>query len=248
MTVAPASAGILLDLFGHGESVHLRHLRVEHDEGKGRVRPTLRSCMAATPAGPLSASTGFMSHRPSVASRICRLTALSSTTRTGMSRRCVNLRVPGALPRPPTVLKIERHREVERAALPGLALQPDASAQQRDEVRRNRETEAGASILACRRAVGLDERLEDRLLLLLRHADAGIRHAEPEDGVAVGLRLGLDGQHDLAVLGELDGVPDEIRDDLAQSAGVAHAGRSARRAGCHRPAPVPSRAPAWPAV
>ena len=91
-----------------------------------------------------------------------------------------HLRVPGPRLGRRRLLKIERHGEVERAALAGLALQPDASAQQRDEVRRNRETQAGASILARRRAVGLDERLEDRLLLLLRHADAGIRHAEPQ--------------------------------------------------------------------
>ena len=41
---------------------------------------------------------------------------------------------------------------------------------------------------------------------------------------SVGLRLGFDGQHHLAVLGELDGVPHEIRDDLAQAAGVADQG------------------------
>ena len=139
--------------------------------------------MAATPARPLSASMGFISQRLSVASRIRRLTALSSTTRTGMSWRCVICASLAARLRRRRLLQIERHGEVERAALAGLALQPDASAQQRDEVRRNRETQAGASILARRRAVSLDERLEDRLLLLLRHADAGIRHAEPQDGV-----------------------------------------------------------------
>ena len=51
-----------------------------------------------------------------------------------------------------------------------------------------------------------------------------VRHAELQHGVMVGLRLGFDGQHDFAALGELDGVADEIHDDLAQPAGVAHQG------------------------
>ena len=44
------------------------------------------------------------------------------------------------------------------------------------------------------------------------------------------MRLGFDGQHHLAVLGELDGVADEIHDHLAQAAGVAdHGGRHVGR-------------------
>ena len=58
----------------------------------------------------------------------------------------------------------------------------------------------------------------------LRHADAAVRHAEPQDGVTVCLRLGYDGHHHFAVFRELDGVPDEIRDDLAKAVGVAHQG------------------------
>ena len=62
------------------------------------------------------------------------------------------------------------------------------------------------------------------------------------------LRLGFDGQHHLAVLGELDGVADEIRDDLAQAAGVAH--QRGRHVGLDVADQFQSfaGAPAWPAA
>ena len=65
---------------------------------------------------------------------------------------------------------------------------------------------------------------------------------------SVGLRLGFDGQDHLTVLGELDGVPDEIRDDLAQAAGVADQG--GRHVGTDVVGQLQSlqREPAWPAV
>ena len=47
--------------------------------------------------------------------------------------------------------------------------------------RRDREAEAGAAVLAARRAVGLLERLEDQPLLVLRDADAGIGDRERDD-------------------------------------------------------------------
>ena len=57
-------------------------------------------------------------------------------------------------------------------------------------------------------------------LLLRRHADAGVRHAEPQIGVtSVAARL-RPSDH-LAVLGELDGVADQVHDHLAQPAGIA---------------------------
>ena len=58
-----------------------------------------------------------MSHRLSVVSSSRRLTALSSTTRTGMSCRRLSAVARGRDCRR-RLLKVERHREMERAALP----------------------------------------------------------------------------------------------------------------------------------
>jgi hypothetical protein len=128
--------------------------------------------------------------------------------------------------RPPN---LERHREMERAALAGLTLEPEAAAQQCDEARRNRQTQAGSAIVARRRAVGLHEGLEDRRLLFSRDTDPRIRHAEAYGGVAVGMRLGLDGQDDFAMMREFDGVPDEIREDSAARRFAKHDRRFAER-------------------
>ena len=53
--------------------------------------------------------------------------------------------------------------------------------------------------------------------------------------------------HDLAPLGELDGVADQVDEDLPQPAGVADQRVRARRRRRGRPAPGPSRGPAGPA-
>ena len=52
----------------------------------------------------------------------------------------------------------EPRGEVERAALAGLALDPDPAAHQLDQLRRDGQPQAGAAVLARRRAVGLGER------------------------------------------------------------------------------------------
>src|SRR2546422_11384763 len=64
-------------------------------------------------------------------------------------------------------------RERERRSAPHLALPPQATAVELDELSRQREAETGALTLA-RGVAHLAELLEDRLLVLWRDADPGV--------------------------------------------------------------------------
>ena len=116
---------------------------------------------------------GFMPQFLSISSRMRRFVALSSTTRTGRRVQVGGPASPAAGGRG-LGLDVEPGGEVERAAPPGLALDPDPPAHQLDQPGRDRQAQPGAAVLAGRRAVGLVERLEDRPLLLGRDADAGV--------------------------------------------------------------------------
>src|SRR6266550_8833414 len=64
--------------------------------------------------------------------------------------------------------------EVERAALPDFAIDPDAAAVQCDKTLGNGEAETRAAVPPRRGAVGLAELVEDVGLRLRRDADAGV--------------------------------------------------------------------------
>src|SRR6185503_12887331 len=114
----------------------------------------------------------------------------------------------------------------EGRPLAGRALDLDPPAHELDEPLRDGEAEPGPAVAAGHRPVGLDEGLEEPALRLGGDPDAGVAHLDPHDGgrVRAGRALaGLepDADLDLAAVGELDGVPDEVRQDLAKAPGVA---------------------------
>ena len=137
---------------------------------------------------------------------------------------------------------------MERTALVRFALHPEATAHQGDQPRRDGQPQAGAAILAGRRAIGLLEGVEDRLLSIRRNADARIAHGEMQlcpwsvvrrplpilraflSAVRLPLQRATDHgprttnnvQNHLAGPGELDGVADEVDDDLTQAYRIAH--------------------------
>ena len=122
--------------------------------------------------------------------------------------------------------------EPERAADAGLALQPDLAAHQLDEASADHEPEARSPEAPRRRRVGLAEGLEQAALHVRRDPDSGVAdlHLEIE-------RVGLRRRHrhrrdDLAALRELDGVADQVREDLTEAAGVA--AQRSRHPGIHR--------------
>jgi hypothetical protein len=106
--------------------------------------------------------------------------------------------------------------EREGRALAGRGLDPDATAVHLDDAPGDGQAETGAPLRARRRAVDLLELLEDPLLVGLGDARARVRDRDAEGPVGRG-RL----QADLAGLGELDRVADEVQQDLGEAALVA---------------------------
>ena len=130
---------------------------------------------------------------------------------------------------------VERQVEGERAALPGDADEPDLAAEQRRQLAADRQTQAGAAVLAAGAGVGLLERLEDEPLLLRRDADAGVVDREGDDlrGRAAApddRRPALGRQPtrivDVALAVNLNGVRQQVLEDLLQPLRVA--GRTTR--------------------
>src|SRR6266404_3224773 len=116
-------------------------------------------------------------------------------------------------------------------------------AEQAGDLATDGEAQSGAAVLAARAAVRLLERLEDDLLLLERDADAGIGDREGEDRLrlaqvlAVASRLGAhrpDLEGYAAPPRELEGVGEEILDDLLQPLGVRDHGSRFCRIEPHR--------------
>ncbi len=118
-----------------------------------------------------------------------------------------------------------RQREREDTALAYPALHLNIAPQQMRQVARDRQAQPGAAVLAMGAAIGLAEGFEDELMLVGPDADAGIAHGEGD--AAAGIRI--DAQADLALLGELDGVGEQVLEDLAQALHVRfHTLRHAR--------------------
>ena len=115
----------------------------------------------------------------------------------------------------------EARREVERGALPRLALQPDLAFQGFDQPGRDRQPQPRAAVAARRRGVGLHELFEDHPLLVRRDADAGVGDLEPQGDRLAARLLHAHPQGDLAPLGELDRVRQQVGQHLPQQAGVA---------------------------
>src|SRR6266850_4527500 len=101
------------------------------------------------------------------------------------------------------------------ASPPRFTLQPEAPAHQLDDPRRDGQAETAAAIFARDGTIGLREGLEDALLTLERNADAGVRNRHMQDDDVVRRRLFCrDAKNDLAVGGKLDGVPEQIDENL----------------------------------
>src|SRR5262249_45272452 len=117
-------------------------------------------------------------------------------------------------------------KEREGAPLAGDARQADLAAQEPRDLAADCEAEPRAAVLAGRRAVGLLESLEDDLLLFRRDPDPGVGDRDREHRARRVQRLDrrapsatgrLDAKGDRALLGELEGVGEEVLDDLLEA-------------------------------
>ena len=112
------------------------------------------------------------------------------------------------------------HREVEGAALADHAVDPDPAAHHAHQAPRDGQPQPGAAVAARRGGVGLLEGLEDERLLFRRDADPRVRDRDVELHRIGRLSLGVDPDDDRAPLRELERIPDQVQDDLAQAAGI----------------------------
>ena len=112
----------------------------------------------------------------------------------------------------------ERQLQPEQAALAGHAFDADSTAQQFRQLLADRDPQTAAAIAARGRLVGLGEALEYPLLRRLVDADPRIRdlEADPYAVIADIPRRAFHGQVDMSLLGKLDGISNQIHQDLLQ--------------------------------
>src|SRR5205085_1139087 len=105
-----------------------------------------------------------------------------------------------------------RDANPERRAASRRAAHADLAAEQMRDLARQGETEARAFHVSLLRILQLREILKDPLLVVGSDTDARIAHLEG-DAIALGED---DTESNLAALGELDGVRDEVAQDLRE--------------------------------
>jgi hypothetical protein len=110
---------------------------------------------------------------------------------------------------------------MKRAAPPHLALSPEPTLHQRGEATRDGQAESGASVAAGGGTVGLREGFEDRLKLLPRDPDPRVLDGHMEHHVVRALAPHVHLNRHVAALGELDGIPGQVEDDLPEATRVA---------------------------
>ena len=125
----------------------------------------------------------------------------------------------------------QRQIQREGRALARRRAQMDFTAEQARELAADGETKPGAAIFAAGAGVGLLERFEDQLLLLLGNADAGVGHFERDHrgGVieqwmfrAPAAERRRHGHAHAALGGELERVGQQVLQHLLQAFGIRH--------------------------
>ena len=91
-----------------------------------------------------------------------------------------------------------------------MALDLESAAHQRDQGRRDRKSETGPPEAPSHGTVSLAEPLEDTGVLLRCDPDAGIRHRKAKAHLPCPPFVYADDEPDVAVLGELDSISDQI--------------------------------------
>ena len=111
--------------------------------------------------------------------------------------------------------------EAHAGALAEPALQGDLAAHRLHQALADRQPQAGAAVVAVGGVLDLEEGLEHLGGLVGRDADAGVADREAEPGLALGGGRGGDADGDRALVGELDGVADDVEEELVELAPVA---------------------------
>ena len=77
-----------------------------------------------------------------------------------------------------------------------------------------------SKLTSCRR-VGLREAFKDVLMEVTRNTDTGVDDLEADRAYVIDMVRDARANHDRALLGELDGVPDHVRQDLPETFPIA---------------------------
>jgi len=120
--------------------------------------------------------------------------------------------------------------KVKGRSFAGSAFDPDPPAHPFNQLRGNGQSQPGAAVVPRGRTVHLGKRLEDHRLLFRWNADPRVRDRKVQAALADPIRLGRHLQDDRAAFRELQGVVDEVEEDLSQPQRIAEvAFRHARR-------------------
>ena len=98
------------------------------------------------------------------------------------------------------------HPEREGGAFAGRGSDIDSTTHHGHELVANGQPQAGTAVLACYRAIHLLECAKEAGHLGVAHADAGVADFEAQMRLLVPNACGADGDEDLPLLGEFDGV------------------------------------------
>src|SRR5690606_12168224 len=101
------------------------------------------------------------------------------------------------------------------------ALKPHAPAHDLGEAFADRQTETGAAVFPRGGGVHLTERTEDAIMSLGRDADARVAHGKEEPATAGFVGVDADGDLHFPALGELEGVADQVDENLTHPGEVA---------------------------
>ena len=116
--------------------------------------------------------------------------------------------------------RFHARREPEARALSRSAVQADLAAHHFHEPLGDREPQPSPAVVTGGRSVGLDERRKDCVLVLRGDADTGVADFCPDEHARARDVGDRDRDHHFAVGGELDGVVEQVREDLAEPEAV----------------------------
>ncbi len=202
-----------LNLLHNLETVHFRHGCVQQNNGKCpagflRGNQQFQGARAAVRLGRIHAPIrqhlreNFAAHRvivhhEDIQSRKC-LSGLPLLVRCGHGSF---LHVAG---------------KVKCAALPDFAFHPHAPSHQFHQLARNRQAEARSAKAARRGSVGLCKGFENDLLFFNGNAHAGVGNGNVQAHLLACDGFDFRTDEDVSLLGEFDGVSDQVHDELTQ--------------------------------
>src|SRR3984893_11607817 len=111
---------------------------------------------------------------------------------------------------------MDRQYDPERRALAQYRLDRDRSALHLDHALRDRQTQAGPALLARIGIVDLLELAKNPFLIRIGYARPGVAHGQHELAFVYNTA-----DLDLTLIGEFDGIPDQVEEHLRDAARVA---------------------------